>query len=233
MPGSYAEQVLVPADRAVLVPDGVDLEVAAAVMLQGLTAHYLSTDTYPVASGDAAVVHAAAGGVGLLLTQMVTRRGGVVIATTSTREKAELARNAGAAYLADYDNFGTVTREATSDGAAVVYDGVGRATFDDSLAVLRRRGYMVLYGGASGPVPPLELQRLAVGGSLFVTRPTLVSYITTRDELVRRADDLFTWIRQGALDVHIGGRYPLDQAARAHEDLAARRTTGKLLLLPG
>jgi NADPH:quinone reductase len=233
VPGSYAEQVLVPADRAVLVPDGVDLEVAAAVMLQGLTAHYLSTDTYPVASGDAVVVHAAAGGVGLLLTQMVTRRGGVVIATTSTKEKAELARNAGAAYLAGYDNFGTVTKEATSDGAAVVYDGVGRATFDDSLAVLRRRGYMVLYGGASGPVPPLELQRLAVGGSLFVTRPTLVSYITTRDELVRRADDLFTWIRQGALDVHIGGRYPLDQAARAHEDLAARRTTGKLLLLPG
>jgi NADPH2:quinone reductase len=175
-------------------------------------------------------VHAAAGGVGLLLTQMVTRRGGVVIATTSTQQKAELARNAGAAYLAGYDDFGRVAQEA--GGAAVVYDGVGRATFDDSLAALRRRGYMVLYGAASGPVPPLELQRLAVGGSLFVTRPTLVSYITTRDELVRRADDLFTWIRQGALEVRIGGRYPLDQAARAHEDLASRRTTGKLILLP-
>jgi NADPH2:quinone reductase len=230
--GSYAEQVLVPADRAVLVPDGVDLEVAAAVMLQGLTAHYLSTDTYAVASGDAAVVHAAAGGVGLLLTQMVTRRGGVVIATTSTPDKAELARNAGAAYLAGYDDFGTVTREATSGGAAVVYDGVGRATFDDSLAALRRRGYMVLYGAASGPVPPFELQRLNTGGSLFITRPTLGSYITTRDELVRRADDLFTWIRQGTLKVHIGGRYPLDQAARAHADLASRGTTGKLILLP-
>jgi NADPH:quinone reductase len=185
-----------------------------------------------VASGDAAVVHAAAGGVGLLLTQMVTRRGGVVIGTTSTPEKAELARNAGAAYLAGYDDFGTVTREATSGGAAAVYDGVGQATFDDSLAALGRRGYMVLYGAASGPVPPFDLQRLNTGGSLYVTRPTLGSYITTRDELVRRADDLFTWIRQGALQVHIGGRYPLDQAARAHADLASRSTTAKLILLP-
>jgi NADPH2:quinone reductase len=176
-------------------------------------------------------VHAAAGGVGLLLTQMVTRRGGVVIATTSTPDKAELARNAGAAYLAGYGDFGAVTRRATSDGAAVVYDGVGQATFDDSLAALRRRGYMVLYGAASGPVPPFELQRLNTGGSLYVTRPTLGSYITTRDELVRRADDLFTWIRQGTLQVRIGGRYPLDHAARAHADLASRNTTGKLILL--
>jgi len=233
VPGSYAEQVIVPADRAVLVPEGVDLEVAAAVMLQGMTAHYLSHDTYPVVQGDPVVVHAAAGGVGLLLTQMVTRRGGVVIATTSTKEKAELARNAGAAHIAGYGDFGAVAREVTGgDGAAAVYDGVGRATFDDGLAALRRRGYMVLYGAASGPVPPLELQRLATGGSLYVTRPTLVSYIMTRDELVRRADDLFSWIEQGTLKVRIGGRYPLDQAARAHEDLAARRTTGKLCLLP-
>jgi NADPH:quinone reductase len=233
VPASYAEQVIVPADRAVPVPEGVDLETAAAVMLQGMTAHYLANDTYPVAAGDPVVVHAAAGGVGLLLTQMVKMRGGVVIATTSTPEKAELARAAGADHLAGYDDFGAVVREVTGgDGAAVVYDGVGQATFDESLAALRRRGYMVLYGGASGPVPPLDPQRLNTGGSLFLTRPTLVDYIATRAELLSRADDLFGWIAQGRLDVRIGGRYPLDQAARAHEDLAARRTTGKLILLP-
>jgi NADPH2:quinone reductase len=231
IPGCYAEQVIVPADRAVKVPDGIDLETAAAVMLQGMTAHYLVTDTYPVAEGDPVVVHAAAGGVGLLLTQMVKMRGGVVIATTSTLQKAELARAAGADHVAGYDDFGAVVREVTGgDGAAVVYDGVGQATFDDSLAALRRRGYMVLYGAASGPVPPLDPQRLNTGGSLFLTRPTLVDYIATREELLSRADDLFGWITGGKLDVRVGGRYPLDQAARAHEDLAARRTTGKLIL---
>jgi NADPH:quinone reductase len=233
IPASYAEQVIVPADRAVLVPDGIDLDTAAAVMLQGMTAHYLVTDTYPVAAGDPVVVHAAAGGVGLLLTQMVKMRGGVVIATTSTPEKAELARAAGADHLAGYDDFGAVTREVTGgEGAAAVYDGVGQATFDDSLAALRRRGYLVLYGGASGPVPPLDPQRLHTGGSLFLTRPTLAHHIATREDLLSRADDLFGWITQGKLDVRVGGRYPLDQAARAHEDLAARRTTGKLILLP-
>jgi NADPH:quinone reductase len=231
--GSYAEQVLVPADRAVPVPDGVDLEVAAAVMLQGMTAHYLSHDTYPIAAGDPVVVHAAAGGVGLLLTQMAKMRGGVVIATTSTPQKAELARAAGADHVAGYDDLGVVVREVTSgEGAAVVYDGVGRATFDDGLAALRRRGYMVLYGAASGPVPPLDPQRLNTSGSLFLTRPTLAHYIVTRAELLSRAGDLFRWIRQGGLQVRIGGRYPLDQAARAQEDLAARHTTGKLILLP-
>jgi NADPH2:quinone reductase len=229
---SYAEQVIVPADRAIPVPEDVDLEVAAAVALQGLTAHYLSHDTYPVAAGDPVVVHAAAGGVGLLLTQMATMRGGVVIATTSTPEKAELARDAGARHIAGYENFGAVTRDASGgEGAAAVYDGVGQATFDASLAALRPRGYMVLYGAASGPVPPLDPQRLAAGGSLFLTRPTLASYIATPDELLHRAGDLFRWIREGALRVRIGGRYPLDQAARAHEDLAGRRTTGKLILL--
>ena len=233
VPGSYAEQVLVPADRAVPVPDGVDLDAAAAVMLQGMTAHYLSHDAYPVAPGDAAVVHAAAGGVGLLLTQMVKMRGGVVIATTSTPQKAELAREAGADDVAGYDDFGAVARDVTGgDGAAVVYDGIGQATFDDSLAALRRRGYMVLYGAASGQVPPFDPQRLAAGGSLFLTRPTLGSYIVTRDELLSRANALFRWIRQDALKVRIGGRYPLDQAARAQEDLASRHTTGKLILLP-
>jgi NADPH2:quinone reductase len=213
------------------VPDEVDLETAAAVLLQGLTAHYLCHDTYPVAPGDSVVVHAAAGGVGLLLTQMVTRRGGVVIATTSTAGKAELARGAGAQHLAGYADFGAVTREVTAGaGAAAVYDGVGRATFDESLAALRPRGYMVLYGAASGPVPPLDPQRLAAGGSLFLTRPTLGSYTASPDELRRRASYLFRWIADGTLNVHIGGRYPLDQAARAHEDLAGRTTTGKLIL---
>jgi NADPH2:quinone reductase len=234
LPGCYAEQVVIPADRAVAVPDGMDLETAAAIMLQGMTAHYLVTDAYPVAAGDPVVVHAAAGGVGLLLTQMVKMRGGVVIATTSTPQKAELAEGAGADYVAGYDDFGAVAREVTGgEGAAVVYDGIGLATFDDSLAALRRRGYLVLYGAASGPVPPLDPQRLAAGGSLFLTRPTLVHYIVTREELLSRADDLFRWVEQGTLTVRIGGRYPLDQAARAHEDLAARRTTGKLVLLPG
>jgi NADPH2:quinone reductase len=231
--GCYAEQVIIPADRAVPVPEEIDLETAGAVMLQGMTAHYLATDTYPVAEGDPAVVHAAAGGVGLLLTQIVKMRGGVVIATTSTLQKAELARAAGADHVASYDDFGVVVREATGgEGATVVYDGVGQATFDASLAALRRRGYMVLYGGASGPVPPVDPQRLMTGGSLFLTRPTLVDYIATREELLSRAEDLFGWIRQGKLDVRIGGRYPLAEAARAHEDLAARRTTGKLILLP-
>ena len=233
LPGGYAEQVVIPADRAVRVPDGMELETAAAVMLQGMTAHYLVTDAYPVAARDPVVVHAAAGGVGLLLTQLVKMRGGVVIATTSTPQKAELAKGAGADHVAGYDDFGTVVREVTGgEGAAVVYDGIGQATFDDSLAALRRRGYMVLYGAASGPVPPVDPQRLAAGGSLFLTRPTLVHYIVTRGELLSRADDLFRWVEQGRLSVRIGARYPLDQAARAHGDLAARRTTGKLLLLP-
>ncbi|WP_239308322.1 MULTISPECIES: quinone oxidoreductase [unclassified Frankia] len=231
--GSYAEQVAIPADRAVPIPDGVRPRVAAAVMLQGLTAHYLANSTYPIAAGDPVVVHAAAGGVGLLLTQLVKMRGGTAIATTSTADKAELARRAGADHVIDYEDFATAVREITDGaGAAVVYDGVGRATFDESLTALRPRGYLVLYGAASGPVPPLELQRLAGGGSLFVTRPTLVHHIASRAELLRRANDLFTWIRQGRLEVRIGGTYPLDDAAQAHDDLAARRTTGKLLLLP-
>jgi NADPH2:quinone reductase len=232
-PGSYAEQVLVPAAAAVAVPDGVELTVAAAVLLQGMTAHYLCHSTYPVAQGEHVVVHAAAGGVGLLLTQMVVMRGGTVIATTSTPAKAELAKQGGAAYVAGYDDFVEVVQQVTDGNkAAVVYDGVGQATFEASLAALRPRGYEVLYGAASGPVPPFDLQRLNPLGSLFVTRPTLVNYTATREELLWRAGDLFTWIREGRLLVRIGGTYPLDQAARAHEDLGARRTTGKLLLPP-
>jgi NADPH2:quinone reductase len=233
IPGSYAEQVVIPAERAVPVPGELDLEVAAAVMLQGMTAHYLCHSTYPVAPGDPVVVHAAAGGVGLLLTQMVAMRGGIVIATTSTDAKAELARQAGALYVTGYEDFTDTVRKVTGgSGAAVVYDSVGQATFDASLSALRPRGYMVLFGASSGPVPPLDPQRLNTGGSLFLTRPTLVHYIARRDELFQRADDLFSWIKNGQLTVRIGGRYPLAEAARAHGDLEARRTTGKLLLLP-
>ena len=229
----YAEQVALPADRVVPVPDGVDLTAAAAVMLQGITAHYLATSTYPVNAGDVAVVHAAAGGVGLLLTQIVKMRGGVVVATTSTAEKADLARQVGADHVAGYDTFADVAREVSGGaGAAVVYDGVGRATFDAGLTALRRRGYLVLYGAASGPVPPFDPQRLNTAGSLYVTRPTLAHYIATRDELRWRTGDLFDWIGEGRLHVRVGGSYPLEEAGRAHEDLAARRTTGKLLLLP-
>lgn len=232
VPGSYAERVVLPASRAVPVPEGMDLQVAAAVMLQGTTAHYLCHDTYPVADGDPVVLHAAAGGVGLLLTQLVKMRGGTVIATVSTPAKAELARGAGADHVAGYDDFSDVVREQTGDGAAVVYDGVGQATFDASLAALRPRGMLVLYGAASGPVPPFDLQLLAPAGSLYVTRPTLVHYLATRNDLLRRASDLFGWITRGELSVRIGGTYPLSDAARAHTDLAARRTTGKLLLIP-
>jgi NADPH:quinone reductase len=233
-PGSYAERAVVAERNAVRVPGGVALDVAAALMLQGMTAHYLCHSTYPVAPGEVAVVHAAAGGVGLLLTQLVLLRGGVVVATTSSPAKADLAREVGAQYVAGYGDFGDVVAEVTGGaGAAVVYDGVGQATFDASLAALRRRGYLVLYGAASGPVPPFELQRLNTGGSLFITRPTLGSYIATRGELLDRAGDLLDWIADSRLNVRIGARYPLGEAARAHEDLAARRTTGKLLLVTG
>ncbi|MGH3215838.1 MAG: zinc-binding dehydrogenase, partial [Trebonia sp.] len=202
--------------------------------LQGMTAHYLCSSTFPVAEGNFAVVHAAAGGVGLLLTQMVKRRGGVVIATTSTTPKAVLAQRAGADYVATYDDFVETTRRITGErGADVVFDGVGQATFDDSLKALRPRGMMVLYGGASGQVPPFDLQRLNSGGSLYVTRPTLGSYTADRAELLWRAGDLFDWIGNGELDVRIGAEYALADAAKAQEDLAARRTSGKLLLIPG
>jgi NADPH2:quinone reductase len=233
VPGSYAEQVLVPVEKAVPVPVGVEATVAAAVMLQGSTAHYLASSTFAVAQGDVAVVHAAAGGVGLLLTQIVRLRGGVVVATTSGGEKAELATQAGAQHVAGYQDYPDVVREVTGGaGAHVVYDGVGQATFETSLSVLRRRGLLVLYGAASGPVPPFDLQRLSTVGSLFVTRPTLGDYTVTRDELVGRTDELFGWIGEGRLDVRVGGTYALADARQAHEDLAGRRTTGKLLLVP-
>ncbi|HYW27972.1 MAG TPA: quinone oxidoreductase [Terriglobales bacterium] len=233
--GSYAERVLVDAARAIPVPDGLPDDVAAAVPLQGMTAHYLATSTYPVQAGDTVIVHAAAGGVGLLLTQMVKMRGGRVIATVSTEEKAALARRAGADEVVRYDeeDFAAEARRLTGGrGVAAVYDGVGRTTFDAGLSTLRPRGTMVLYGASSGPVPPVEPQRLNSGGSLFLTRPSLVHYTATRHELLQRAGEVFGWIASGKLDVRIGGRYGLAEAGKAHEDLQGRRTTGKLLLVP-
>jgi len=231
---SYAEQVALPARGVVPVPDRISLQVAAAAILQGMTAHYLCTSTYPVREGDVAVVHAAAGGVGLLLTQMVKQRGGVVVGTTSGGEKVELALGAGADHVVGYERFRAIVDDATDGaGAHVVYDGVGKDTFDDSLAALRPRGMMVLYGAASGPVPPFDPQRLNSGGSLFLTRPTLAHYIADPAELRWRAGEVFDWIAKGELEVRIGGTYPLADAARAQQDLASRRTTGKLLLLPG
>jgi NADPH2:quinone reductase len=232
-PGSYAEQVALEARQVVPVPAGIDLEVAGAAMLQGLTAHYLCRSTYQVGTGTVAVVHAAAGGVGLLLTQLIKHLGGLVVATTSSPAKAGLAKTAGADFTATYADFPQVVRDVTDGrGADVVFDGVGKDTFDASLSALRRRGMLVLFGGASGQVPPFDLQRLNSGGSLFLTRPTLAHYVADRAELGWRASDLFGAIAKGELSVRIGARYPLGDAARAHEDLAARRTVGKLILVP-
>lgn len=231
--GSYAERVVVPAAVAVRVPDGLSGELAAAVFLQGLTAHYLAVSTYPVRPDDVAVVHAGAGGVGLLLTQLVKLRGGRVLATTSSDEKAALARGAGADEVLAYEGFADRVRELTDGaGAHVVFDGVGRATFDESLAALRRRGTMVLYGAASGPVPPVDPIRLQNLGSLYLTRPSLQHFVADRAELEARAADVFRWVLAGQLDVRIGARYPLAEARQAQDDLVARRTTGKVLLLP-
>jgi NADPH2:quinone reductase len=232
-PGSYAERVAVAAHQAVPVPEGIDLKLAGAVMLQGLTAHYLCRSTFPVADGTIAVVHAAAGGVGLLLTQMIKDIGGTVVATTSSTAKAALAKQAGADFVTTYEEFPAVVREVTGGrGADVVFDGVGKDTFDASLSVLRPRGMMVLFGGSSGQVPPFDLQRLNSGGSLFVTRPTLAHYVTDRTELLWRAGDIFEGIVKASLHVRVGAEYPLAAAPRAHEDLSGRGTTGKLILVP-
>lgn len=231
--GSYAETDAIAAAEAVPVPAGVEDEVAAAAMLQGLTAHYLATSAYPVQVGDWVVVHAAAGGVGQLLTQIVKLRGGHVLATTSTPQKAALATAAGVDRVVTYDEMPNAAREVTNgDGVAAVYDGVGRATFDDSLAALRVRGTMVLFGAASGPVPPIDPQRLNSGGGLFLTRPSLAHYTRDREELISRTDEVFGWIADGSLRVQVGHRYPLAEAAQAHTDLEGRKTTAKVLLIP-
>jgi NADPH2:quinone reductase len=231
-PRSYAERVAVPMAQAVPLPDGTSSEQAAAGLLQGMTAHFLSHSTYAIADGDDVLVHAAAGGVGLLLTQMAKRRGARVIATTSNDEKAALAREAGADETIPYEGFSERVRELTGgDGVAVVYDAIGATTFEDSIDTLRPRGMMVLYGMASGPAPHYDPQRLQAR-SLYLTRPGLPNYTATREELLERARDVCDWIADGSLKVHIGERYRLEDARRAHEDLEARRTTGKLLLIP-
>ena len=236
VPGAgYAERVVVPADRLVRVPDGVDLETAAAVMLQGMTAHYLVTSTSPLAPGSVVLVHAAAGGVGLLLTQAAVARGARVLATTSTEEKARLARAAGASEVIRYDSqdvAAEVRRLTDGRGVDVVYDGVGRATWEGSLDSLRPRGLMCLYGASSGAPDPVDPQVLNTKGSLFLTRPSLAHHVADRDELLWRAGEVLDWVRTGALDVRIGQRYGLGDAARAHADLEGRRTTGKSLVVP-
>ena len=232
VPGSYAERVAAKRDQLVALPDGVDTEVAAAAILQGMTAHYLAYDSYPIEPGDWVVVHAAAGGVGLLLTQLAKLRGGQVIATTSTDEKAALARQAGADEVIGYDGFAQRVKEISGEGAAAVYDGVGKATFLEGLDALRPFGRMILYGAASGQPDPLEVATLAPKGSLYVQRPTLMTYARTPELLRDLAGRLFGLIADGKLDVRIGARYPLDQAAQAHRDLEGRKTTGKVLLIP-
>jgi NADPH2:quinone reductase len=231
--GSYADQVIVQADKAVLVPDSITTDIAAAAMLQGMTAHYLITSVYEAKHGDIALVHAAAGGVGLVITQMLTRRGITVIGTVSTEKKAEAATQAGATHIIRYDTEDVAERVKDITGGAkchVVYDGVGQATFEGSLDSLRPRGTLALFGAASGPVPPFDLQRLSPLGSLFVTRPTLGHFIQTAEEHQWRSSEVFDDIASGALTITIGGRYPLTEVARAHHDLESRATSGKLLL---
>ena len=233
--GSYAEYAAVRADRLVKIPDELDFDQAAAAMLQGMTAHYLVNSTYKLQKDEVALIHAAAGGVGLLLVQMAKRIGASVIATAGTEEKAQLARDAGADDCIVYTeaDFETETKRLT-DGAGVhvVYDGVGKATFEKDLNVLRPRGYLVLFGGASGAVPPFDLIKLSQKGSLYVTRPTLGHYTATREELEWRANDVMQMIVRGELKLRIHQVYPLEEAAQAHRDLEGRKTTGKLLLHP-
>jgi NADPH2:quinone reductase len=233
--GAYAEQIVVPADRLVAVPDAIETPTAAAIMLQGLTAHYLALDTYPLEPGSTCLIHAGAGGVGLLLIQVAKRLGATVFTTVGTAAKAELASAAGADHVIIYtesDFAEEVTTRAGEHPFDVVYDSVGADTFDRSLGLLRPRGLLALFGQSSGPVPAFDLGRLARGGSLYVTRPTLGSYIATREELERRSRELFRWVLDGDLSVRIGSTFPLGDAAAAHDALEGRVTTGKVLLLP-
>jgi NADPH:quinone reductase len=233
--GSYAEYAAVPADRLILLPPGITEQQAAAAMLQGMTAHYLVHDTYPLKNGETALIHAAAGGVGLLLVQMAKNIGARVIATVGTEEKAKLAREAGAdeVILYSQQDFEVETKRLTDGkGVHVVYDGVGKRTFDKDLEVLRPRGYLVLFGASSGAVPPFDLGKLAQKGSLFVTRPTLVHYMAAHEELQKRATDVLTMIATGKIKLRIEHIYPLKEVQQAHRDLEARKTTGKLLLIP-
>jgi NADPH2:quinone reductase len=232
--GAYAQRIAAPAQQLIPLPAGIDDATGAAVLLQGTTAHYLVYSTYPLKQGEWTLIHAAAGGVGLLLVQMAKKIGARIIATVGTEEKARLARRAGAEHVIIYtqQDFETETKRIAPGGVHVVYDSVGKDTFDKSLNVLAPRGYMVLYGQSSGPVPPVNPQILNPKGSLFLTRPTTGHYMATPEERAWRTGDLFRWIQAGELDVRIGGRYPLAEAAAAHRALEGRETTGKVLLIP-
>ena len=233
--GSYAEYAAVPAAVLVSIPEQLDFNQAAAAMLQGMTAHYLSHSTYPLRKGETALIHAAAGGVGRLLVQMAKNLGAHVIGTAGSDEKAKLALGAGADQCIVYTvtDFETETKRLTEGlGVHVVYDGVGKATFDKDLNVLRLRGYLVLFGGSSGAVPLFDLIKLSQKGSLFITRPTLAHYTATREELEHRSGEVLEMITKGKLELRIHATYPLQQAEQAHRDLEGRKTTGKLLLIP-
>jgi len=233
--GSYAQVNVCPADRLVKLPDKLTFRDGAAAMLQGMTAHYLTRSTYPLKKGDTALVHAAAGGMGLLLTQMAKMFGATVIGTVSTEEKAALSKQAGADHVILYskqDFEAEVKRITGGRGVDVIYDGVGATTFDKGLNCLRPRGLMALYGAASGPVGSLDLQRLNAGGSLFVTRPSLNHHIVSREELLQRSGDVLGWIRDGKLNLRVETTFPLEKAPDAHRALEGRQTTGKVLLIP-
>jgi NADPH2:quinone reductase len=234
--GSYATRVRVPAYRATHVPDGLDMQTAAAALVHGMTAHYLINDSYKAKAGDTLLVHAAAGGVGLLLVQMLKALGAKVIGTVSSEAKEQLARAHGADEIIRYDQVTDLAAEVKrlngGEGVHAVYDGVGAATFDASLDSLRMRGTMVLYGGASGPVPPFDIMRLAWGGSLTLTRPYMEHFRATREEFLWRAGEVFKGVLDGSLKITIDSTYPLANAPEAHANLASRRTMGKLLLLP-
>ncbi|MFE1082088.1 MULTISPECIES: quinone oxidoreductase family protein [Brevibacterium] len=229
--GSFSSTALVRSDKAVPLPDDIDDETAVAALMQGITAHYLITDTYPVASGDVVLIHAAAGGLGQLLTQIAVLKGATVIGTTSSEAKAEIARKNGAAHVFGYEDFADKTREVTDGrGASVVYDGVGKTTFDGDLEAVATRGTIVVVGNASGPVDPVDVNTLNTSGSLFLTRPTVVDHVRTPEELRSRTDEIFGWIRNGDLTVNIGERFPITEVAAAFTALESRATTGKIIL---
>jgi len=235
IPGSYAEYAIVPAARLVPIPPNIDARSAAALMLQGMTAHYLTHSTYPLKKGETALLHAAAGGVGLLLIQIVKQLGATVIGTVSTEAKAKLAKEMGADHLILYtqnDFLAEVKKLTDGHGVNVVYDSVGQTTFDKSLDCLRPRGYLVLFGQSSGPVPPFDPGKLAAKGSLFLTRPSLAHYTLDRAELLQRANDLFTWTASGKLKLRMEKTFRMAEAAEAHRQLEGRKTTGKVILLP-
>ncbi|MGV0792324.1 quinone oxidoreductase family protein [Mycolicibacterium sp. XJ1819] len=234
--GAYAEYSVAPADFCAYVPDGVKPDAAAAALLKGMTAHYLINSVYPVQQGDAVLVHAGAGGVGLILTQWATSRAARVITTVSTPEKAELSRQAGAVEVLDYPDdpqeFGAKIKDLTGGGVAAVYDGVGKSTFDASLASVAIRGTVALFGASSGPVPPFDPQRLNAAGSVFLTRPTLVHYTRTPDEFAWRAGELLSAISKGTIAITVSERYRLEHAEQAHRDLQGRKTVGSVVLVP-